>query len=66
MSAKQLNNIAEPIKTTMNDSEILKDVNGLSSGETSFAIPAPEAMIEWKEDEIQKLSDFFQSCNKWC
>ena len=62
--AKQLNTIAEPIKTAMNDPEILKDVNGFSSGEASFEAPAPEAMIEWQENEIQELSDFFQSCNK--
>lgn len=44
--AKQLSNIAEPIKTAMNDPEILKDVNGFSLGEASFETPAPEAMIE--------------------
>lgn len=62
--AKQLNSIAEPIKTAMNDPEILKDVNGFSLGEATFETPAPEAMIEWQENEIQELSDFFQSCNK--
>mgnify|MGYP000044478885 FL=1 len=62
--AKQLNTIAEPIKTAMNDPEILKDVNVFSSGEASFEAPAPEAMIEWQENEIQELLDFFQSCNK--
>lgn len=59
--AKQLNT---PIKTAMNNPEILKDVNGFSSGEASFETPASEAMIEWQENEIQELSDFFQSCNK--
>lgn len=62
--AKQLNTIAEPMKTAMNNPEILKDVNGFSLGKASFDTPAPEAMIEWQENEIQELSDFFQSCNK--
>lgn len=62
--AKQLSTIAEPIKMAMNDPEILKDVNGFSLGKASFETPAPEAMIEWQENEIQELSDFFQSGNK--
>ena len=62
--AKQLNTIVEPIKTAMNNPEILKDVNGFSSGEASFETPASEAMIEWQKNEIQELSDFFQSYNK--
>lgn len=62
--AKQLNAIAEPIKTAMNDPEILQDLSGLSSSEASFDAPAPEAMIEWQEDEIQKLSEFFLRCKK--
>ena len=48
----------------MNDPEILQDLGGLSSSEASFDAPAPEAMIEWQEDEIQKLSEFFLRCKK--
>ena len=59
-----MNTIAEPIKTAMNDPEILKDVNDFSLGEASFETPAPEAMIEWQDNETQSLSDFFQSYNK--
>ena len=28
-----------------------------------FVSPAPETNAEWREDEVQKLSDFFKSCN---
>lgn len=62
--ATQLNTIAELIKTAMNNPENLKDMNGFSLGEVSFETPAPEAMIEWQKNEIQSLSDFFQSYNK--
>lgn len=28
-----------------------------------FVSPAPETNAEWREDEVQRLSDFFKSCD---
>ncbi|MGX2987451.1 hypothetical protein [Ursidibacter sp. B-7004-1] len=45
------NHATETIQTATNDSDL--------SNIVTFNSPTPETMIEWEEDEIQELSDFF-------
>lgn len=53
---------AYPIKDVISNPEIAQDLFALQSGKASLNAPAPEAEIEWSEQEIQDLSDFFQQC----